>query len=41
VANNMQDDLRKMIERLLNQKRGPKRVGRPIKRKLGTDPRPT
>jgi hypothetical protein len=40
VANNMQDDLRKMIERLLNQKRGPKRVGRPIKRKprqIGTD----
>jgi hypothetical protein len=41
VANNMQDDLRKMIERLLNQKRGPKRVGRPINRKRVTDPRPT
>jgi hypothetical protein len=37
----MQDDLRKMIERLLNQKRGPKRVGRPINRKRVTDPRPT
>jgi hypothetical protein len=33
MASDMQDDLRKMIERLLNEKRGPKRVGRPIKRK--------
>jgi hypothetical protein len=36
----MQDDLRKMIERLMNQKRGPIRKG-PIKRKRVTDPRPT
>ena len=41
MASDMQDDLRKMIERLLNQKRGPKRVGRPINRKGVTDPRPT
>jgi hypothetical protein len=33
MAADMQDDLRKMIERLMNQKRGPKRVGRPINRK--------
>jgi hypothetical protein len=33
VATDMQDDLRKMIERLLNQKRPEKRPGRPIKRK--------
>jgi hypothetical protein len=32
VAKDMQDDLRKMIERLLNEKRGPIRKG-PIKRK--------
>jgi hypothetical protein len=32
VASDMQDDLRKMIERLINQKRGPIRKG-PIKRK--------
>ena len=36
----MQDDLRKMIERLIKQKRGPIRKG-PIKRKGVTDPRPT
>jgi hypothetical protein len=40
VANDMQDDLRKMIERLIKQKRGPIRKG-PIKRKGVTDPRPT
>jgi hypothetical protein len=39
-AADMQDDLRKMIERLLNQKRGPIRKG-PAKRKGVTDPRPT
>lgn len=41
MASDMQDDLRKMIERLLNEKRGPKRIGRPINRKGVTDPRPT
>jgi hypothetical protein len=43
VASDMQDDLRKMIERLLNQKRGPKRkVVLLIARQIGvTDPRPT
>jgi hypothetical protein len=40
VATDMQDDLRKMIERLIKQKRGPIRKG-PIKRKGVTDPRPT
>jgi hypothetical protein len=44
VASDMQDDLRKMIERLIKQKRGPIRKG-PIKRKprqIGIDvgPRP-
>ena len=41
MANDMQDDLRKMIERLINEKKGPKRIGRPINRKGVTDPRPT
>ena len=40
MASDMQDDLRKMIERLIKQKRGPIRKG-PIKRKGVTDPRPT
>lgn len=41
MASDMQDDLRKMIERLINEKKGPKRIGRPINRKGVTDPRPT
>jgi len=41
MANDMQDDLRKMIERLINENKGPKRIGRPINRKGVTDPRPT
>jgi hypothetical protein len=39
MASDMQDDLRKMIERLIKQKRGPIRKG-PIKRKRGTDAGP-
>lgn len=41
MANDMQDDLRKMIERLLNEKKPAKRLAPVIRKKRVTDPRPT